>query len=222
MLPRPASATSILLLQLGLSLFSSAPARASPMKLSVERLTAAPTPFAYEEGTPWWRAHMAPERGLPVEVLEPFRIHGQATQIGEEVVIEGRVEGALELECARCLARYRHDLRESFRLVLEPAGLRTPAEPEAAAALARDGLCVSDEFEWGWYRGSEIRLDAVCLEVISLALPVKPLCRSDCAGLCPRCGVDRNEVPCECQEFVPESPFAVLAALRDRTGGGSQ
>lgn len=192
------------------------------MKLSVERLTSTPTPFAYEEGTSWWRAHMAPERGLPEEVAGPFRVSGQATLLGDEILIEGRIEGALELECARCLARYRHALCESFRLVLEPAGLRTPTEPEAAAALARDGLCVSDEFEWGWYRGNEIKLDSLCLEVIALALPVKPLCRDDCAGLCSRCGVDRNEAPCECEEFVPESPFAVLAALRGGSGGGSQ
>jgi uncharacterized protein len=55
----------------------------------------------------------------------------------------------------------------------------------------------------------------VCREWISLALPVKPLCREDCAGLCPRCGADRNETACGCTETVRSSPFAALAALRD-------
>jgi len=192
------------------------------MKLSVERLTATPTPFAYEEGTSWWCARMPAERGLPRELPEPFRVEGRAYQNGEDVVLEGCLEGSLELECARCLARYRHRLREPFRLVLEPAGMRVPAEPEASAALVRDGLCLSDEFELGWYRGSEIQLDSVCLEVISLALPVKPLCRDDCAGLCPRCGADRNEAACACVEAAPESPFAVLAALRSESTGGSR
>jgi uncharacterized protein len=132
----------------------------------------------------------------------------------EDVILEGTITGAFELECARCLARYRHGLREPFRFILEPAGLRTPAEPEAAEALARNGMCLADEVELGWYRGSEIQLDSVCLEMISLALPVKPLCRDDCAGLCPRCGADRNETPCGCSETAPNSPFAVLAALR--------
>lgn len=192
------------------------------MKLSLERLTPTPTPFVYEEGSGWWCARMPAERALPREVAAPFRVEGRAYQNGEDVVLEGELEGAFDLECARCLARYRHRLREPFRLVLEPAGARVPSEPEAAAALARDGLCLTDDSELGWYRGSEIQLDSVCLELISLALPVKPLCREDCAGLCARCGADRNEVACECVEVAPESPFAVLAALRSEPTGGSQ
>ena len=186
------------------------------MKLEVERLTAEPTPFAFEEGTTWWYARMPREVGLPREVAEPLRVVGTAYKgsAGEEILLEGTITGALELECARCLARYRHRLREPFRFVLEPAGTRTPAEPEAAAALLRDGMCMADEVELGWYRGSEIQLDSVCRELIALALPVKPLCREDCAGLCPRCGADRNETACGCSEASPSSPFAVLAALR--------
>jgi uncharacterized protein len=189
------------------------------MKLDVERLTAEPTPFAFEEGTAWWSARMPREAGLPREVAEPIRIAGTA-YLGnsDEILLDGTITGALELECGRCLARYRHPLREPFRFVLEPAGLRTPAEPEGAAALIRDGMCLADEVELGWYRGSEIQLDSVCRELISLALPVKPLCREDCAGLCPRCGADRNETACGCGEAARNSPFAALAALRDEEG----
>lgn len=186
------------------------------MKLEVERLTADPTPFSFEEGGGWWTARMPREASLPREGVEPFLVTGVAYRSGgsEDLLLEGTITGAFELECARCLARYRHGLREPFRFVLEPAGLRTPAEPEAAGALVRDGMCLADEIELGWYRGAEIQLDSVCLELISLALPVKPLCRDDCAGLCARCGKDRNEAPCGCSEVSPSSPFAVLAALR--------
>ncbi len=191
------------------------------MKLEVERLTAEPWPFAYEEGGPWWCARMPRATvSLPRDVVEPFQVTGAAYRGGdsEEIILEGRITGAFELECARCLARYRHSLREPFRFVLEPAGLRAPAEPEAAKALVRDGMCIADEVELGWYRGSEIQLDAVCLELIALALPVKPLCREECAGLCSRCGADRNVTPCGCSEVAPNSPFSVLAALRGERG----
>ena len=53
----------------------------------------------------------------------------------------------------------------------------------------------------------------------ALALPVQPLCREACAGLCPRCGADRNTAPCACSKVRPESPFAALASLRDTRGG---
>jgi uncharacterized protein len=74
--------------------------------------------------------------------------------------------------------------------------------------------------EVGWYRGSEIVLDAFFWELISLALPLQPLCAEDCLGLCARCGADRNRVDCGCEELKPPSPFAVLAALRDGESGG--
>lgn len=188
------------------------------MKLLVDRLTETPTSEQFEVGAAWWRAHVTPHTGLPEEPAEPFRVAVRAWKQGEDVLLEGRLEGSFELECGRCLARYRQPLRESFRLVLEPAGSRVPGDPEAAEALARDGLCLGDQLETGWYRGGEIHLDSMCLELITLALPVQPLCREDCAGLCPRCGVDRNTTPCGCSELRAESPFAALASLRGTRG----
>src|SRR5262249_1693731 len=82
------------------------------------------------------------------------------------------------------------------------------------------GMCLAEELETGWYRGGEIDLSGFVHELICLALPVKPLCREECAGLCPRCGVDRNAGACGCPEPAGDSPFAVLKALRDGTGGG--
>jgi uncharacterized protein len=188
------------------------------MKLNVDRLTDSPVPFEFEEAEGWWRGHAAAGPVLPQSLAEPVRVALRANKLGEDVLLEGTLTSAFELECSRCLARYRQPLRESFRLVLEPAGSRVPADPEAAAALARDGLYLGDEFETGWYRDGEIHLDSVCLELVALALPVQPLCREDCAGLCPRCGGDRNTSPCGCGEVRPESPFAVLAALRTTRG----
>jgi len=188
------------------------------MQIDFDALDETPAPFAFEAGTSWWRTHVPAQQGFPDPPEQPLRLSVRAYKTGEDVILEGMLEGSLELECGRCLARYRQPLRESFRLVLEPAGSRVPADPEAAAALARDGLCLGDEFETGWYREGEIHLDSVCLELIALALPVQPLCREACAGLCPRCGVDRNVSPCDCGEVRPESPFAALAALRTNRG----
>jgi uncharacterized protein len=185
------------------------------MKIPVDRLTSTPAPFAFECDSRWWRSTIPARRDLPRDLAEPFRFAFRAHRMGEDIFIEGRVEGSLELECARCLARYRHAFCEPFRLLLEPAGARSPADPEGAEALARDGVCLGEDLEAGWFRGSEVRLDALSAEVVSLALPVKPLCREDCPGLCPSCGVDLKVETCGCTGTNPGSPFAVLATLRE-------
>ncbi len=189
------------------------------MKIPVDRLTATPTSFAFQADTAWWRANLLPGRGLPHEVAEPFRFEVRAHRVNADVFVEGSVGGSLELECSRCLKRYRHGLREPYRVVLEPAGDRRPADPVGAEALARDGMCLGDELETGMYLGNEIDLRAFAVELVALALPVKPLCREDCAGLCPQCGVDRAVTRCDCREAQTDSPFAALAALRDGSTG---
>ena len=50
----------------------------------------------------------------------------------------------------------------------------------------------------GYYQGDRLDLGEVVREQVLLGLPLKPLCREDCQGLCPRCGKNRNAGPCGC------------------------
>ena len=191
------------------------------MKILVDRLSETPSPYDFRVEAGWWEQRFpAGNQGAQPALGKPFEIHVDAHVMGEDIFLAGKIEGALELECGRCLARYRHAFQEAFQLVAEPAGTRVPGDPEAVEALSRDGLCLGDEMSVGWYRdqGTELCLDALILEVISLALPVQPLCREGCAGLCSRCGAELSQGPCGCTETDPSSPFAVLAALK----GGSE
>jgi len=188
------------------------------MKLPIERLTDTPEEHAFALTPKWWREAVG---GAGDEALcEDLGVELRAHRMGPDVYLEGSVRGGLELTCSRCLGRYRQPVREPFRLVLEPAGDRVPADPEGAAALARDGLALGDELESGWFRGGEILLEGFLREVIALLLPVQPVCREECRGLCPRCGVDRNVESCDCAATSPGSPFEALRALRDELTGG--
>ena len=186
------------------------------MKILLDRLTDSPTSFSFEGDAELWSSAQPPGARPPEAIHDPLRLSCRAHCMGQDLYLEGSVEGSLELQCGRCLARYRHPLNESFRLVLEPAGIRVPADPEGAKTLVRDGLWLGDDLEAGWFRGKEIHLGCVYLEVISLALPVKPLCREDCAGLCPSCGVDLASASCSCNDVTLDSPFAALAGMREK------
>jgi uncharacterized protein len=192
------------------------------MKILVDRLTATPAETSFSVSPEWLARHYG-ERGTPLEGLaEAAEIRVRAHKLGADVFLEGEAEGWLDLACSRCLTRYRAPIRERFRLVLEPAGDRVPADPEGAVALAQHGLYLADELESGWFRGPEIQLDRFVGEILALAVPVQPLCRDDCRGLCARCGADRNVTSCGCAEARPASPFAVLAALRGPDGGSDR
>ncbi|MCZ6464542.1 MAG: hypothetical protein O7A09_09410, partial [Proteobacteria bacterium] len=130
------------------------------MKILVDRLCETPTPFEFEAGPDWWKDR-------EVSAVEPYRMTAEASTrvgaargMGSDLLVSGALAGAIEAECSRCGARYRHALRDDFRLVLEPAGDRVPGDPESARALERDGVWVSEELQTGWYRGSEIDLES--------------------------------------------------------------
>jgi uncharacterized protein len=191
------------------------------MKIQLDKLEATPSAHPFDASPAWWQEQVVDRRNLDCVLDEPFHFDTEAYKLATDVFLAGTFRGSIGVECGRCLQRYRHALSEGFRLVLEPAGERQPPDPEGVLALERDGLCLAEELELGWYRGQKICLDAFFSELIALALPLQPVCREGCRGLCPHCGVDRNQTGCDCEEEKrPPSPFAVLASLRTEPDAG--
>ena len=70
------------------------------------------------------------------------------------------------------------------------------------------------------YQGEELNLAPMVHDAIFLELPLGPLCKEDCLGLCPQCGGDRNETPCDCA--APVDPrWAKLSELLGDDSSGS-
>ena len=61
--------------------------------------------------------------------------------------------------------------------------------------------------------GTEIELMDLVKDAVVLDLPMRFLCKEDCKGLCPKCGANRNEHPCNCLEGDDDNPFAALRDL---------
>ena len=151
----------------------------------------------------------------PVELAGP--LHGAGIDPGRSVVPEGAdaecdvtlraFEGGVEVVgfvqapwegvCRRCAAPVRGDLkvRVHERYV------------DVAVAGAEDDLYPIED--------DTVDLGLMVRDTIVLELPMAPLCREDCRGLCPHCGTDRNEDECAC--VAPRDPrWANLDVLRGR------
>ncbi|MDE0884647.1 MAG: YceD family protein [Myxococcota bacterium] len=189
----------------------------------MDQLKEAPEAFRYPVERDWWAEHFADVEASGAQLVGEPEIRLAARVAAENVHIEGDLEGILDAECARCAKRYRHALQDSFQLVLAPLDEEVgPSDEEGRAALERSGMCLGEDLESGWYRGGEIDLGDFLTEVVSLSIPIQPLCRDDCPGLCPICGIDRTEKNCICEEETkPASPFAALAVLKEKREGSS-
>ena len=66
--------------------------------------------------------------------------------------------------------------------------------------------------------GDEIDLDEVVREQIYFSLPMKSLCREDCRGLCPVCGINLNKEECKCRREIGHPGFSELKKLKLNRG----
>lgn len=127
------------------------------------------------------------------ELVDPFGVR--------EVHIRGRVEGEIELPCARCLEPTRLPLTIPVDLYYRPMS-HIAREEEIAISEA--------ETEIGFYEGGGLELADVVREQVLMALPMRTMCREDCRGICPLCGADRNRNPCSCRESFTDPRWDVL------------
>ena len=75
----------------------------------------------------------------------------------------------------------------------------------------------ADDLETDVYQHGQLDLTALLETETSLALPMKPLCREGCRGLCPVCGGNRNVTACACETRVPDPRWAALKGWAERT-----
>ncbi len=172
-----------------------------------------------------------PPEGKPVDVsLDPAALHLEGEEDftfedgqldgrldrGEDraVHFRGRVRGRLVLRCGRCLESFTHSMDEDLDLFFMPRAAERDAEEEEQEVELSDRDMVL-----AYYADDRIDLGEMVREHVLLAVPLRRLCREDCAGLCPSCGVNKNAARCDCQpvETVDER----LAPLRKLFDKGS-
>ncbi|MBI9085705.1 MAG: DUF177 domain-containing protein [Desulfobacterales bacterium] len=176
--------------------------------------------------------HDIPPQGLDLEFREPvqrFPVIGELTKDGNICfsgpviaslriapekglfLVQGRVEIESEISCCRCLAPFRQPLAEAFALTytvgLSEVDRFDPAKDAVVDLTVEDmGLAL--------VRNGRIDLLEVIQEAVVMALPMRPLCREDCKGLCPNCGADLNRDKCTCAGAPLDPRLAVLAKLK--------
>lgn len=124
----------------------------------------------------------------------PIRLDLRIETLNDGALVHGTVSADWQTVCRRCLT----EVTGTAVVVVDERYQLRVTDPDA--------FPITD---------NRIDLRAAAGQLVLLELPDAPLCRPDCAGLCPTCGVDRNLTPCSCAEPVDESVWSVLDGLRD-------
>jgi uncharacterized protein len=146
--------------------------------------------------------------------LGPISWRGQVVFADPGFYLRGHLSYDQILSCNRCLAPIHEPASSEVELMILVERPGSKGEERGEHELKEGDMGVL------WLDGEILETRPILLEQLQLNIPMKPLCRPDCKGLCPVCGGDRNRVACSCEEASPDPRWAALAAIKSRLNGG--
>jgi len=153
----------------------------------------------FEGDAPIEPIELGAERFVP---LTPVSIAAELTYAGSGIVASGTASVNVQATCSRCLREFELPVRAPIEGFYVRPGADHDFPEDQEVELIHD---------------RSIDLYPAVHAAVVLELPFAPLHDPDCAGICPTCGVDRNETPCSCEREGSDSPFAALQQLLDES-----
>ncbi|MFD7440613.1 YceD family protein [Streptomyces sp. NPDC059909] len=146
----------------------------------------------------------------------PMELELRLESVMEGVLVTGTVRATAEGECVRCLEPLHQEVAADFQEMFSYPDAddrgRPKAEPVDDAEDDEDRLFLEDGL---------LGLEPVLRDAVVLALPMQPVCREDCAGLCPECGINLNDDPDHHHDAV-DIRWAALQGLAGSLGTGEK
>ena len=137
--------------------------------------------------------------GVSDPVSEPVLAQGTVRNTAGVLMMEGQVRTTIHGICDRCAGSFDREVTFPIDVVL-------------VTELANE----ENEDEWVFpLEGDSADLDDIVRTVFVLNLDSKLLCKEDCKGLCPKCGKNLNDGPCNCQKEL-DPRFAALKQLLEK------
>jgi len=147
-----------------------------------------------------------PEEGI---LRKNVCVQGSLSKVGREVLLKGRISTQIEMICSRCLEPLNHEVRSNVSSRYVPR--------QETDSLDSDVELHASDIEVEYYTGDRIDLTQTVYDQMMLSLPLVRLCREDCRGICPQCGINRNKKNCQCSDKDSVDPrLAVLKTLKDK------
>jgi uncharacterized protein len=114
--------------------------------------------------------------------------------------VRGSLRTRVRLSCRRCLAPLEREVDEHVDLLF--------------AEALEDEDVVDDGEVYPLPRGDDLDLSSAVREQVVLETPAFALCREDCQGICPSCGKDLNQGPCQCAPEAAAGPWDALKNVK--------
>jgi uncharacterized protein len=172
----------------------------------IERITWEGLDIPVSLDADWFTPWLKEQPGLDFSLTEPITGTVHLERHDDSILVRGQLQGELIYTCSRCLDAFNGPLEATFALLLK-AGRPQVSDQDVELS--------AEELDEDYFLDDELDLNALLREQILLALPLKPLCREECLGLCCQCGANLNRGHCSCTTSSFHSSFAALEKLKN-------
>ena len=166
-----------------------------------------------EGSTEYWEEQDAEGLELPQEeftLLETLQAHYTLHKAGKNLKFNLEASYRLRLTCSRCLEPFEQSFTEKALYIIQ---IGTEPWGEEKALTTEEVLML-------FLPTTELDTIPILRETVLLSIPRKPLCRPDCKGLCPVCGVNRNAETCNHEEEKVDARWAKLLEIKKQLSKG--
>jgi len=162
---------------------------------------------ALSEGETRWSQTAGPE-DLELELPDftfgnPIAVRLAVNHVESQYILKGWINATARTRCVKCLEEFELAVDEEIGWVVQVI-----ADPAALAEQEE-----SDDFWFIDRTQSQLEIAPRVRETVLINLPAHPVCRTDCRGLCPRCGANLNQGPCGCTKKEIDNHWGPLKDL---------
>ena len=150
------------------------------------------------------RSHQVDEELGPLPDTDVTHVRGTVNLLrtDKSIWVSALLDSDTECVCSRCLDSYRQQIRMEIEEEYFPSpggeGWDQSVTPE------HPGECFFID------SGNTLDLTEAVRQYATISVPMKPVCREDCAGICAKCGVNLNHVTCSCAKTLPDPRWGPL------------
>lgn len=162
-------------------------------------------------GAPWFLQVLKDALGNLYRREDGGKGRFSIARTGANVECEGEVSFNCSPACSRCLKVFCTHLDIFIHLTLAPL---YESERQLKLEQKDEVELVKEDLEFAYYEDDRFDLGEMIRGQVILNLPMQPVCREDCQGLCPACGRNLNEGPCTCRPEPIDLRWQALKNLK--------
>jgi uncharacterized protein len=144
-----------------------------------------------------------PDIGLDDRFDRDVEVEASVEKANRQMLVKIETRAGGRFVCDRCLDEFRQDFR-SQHVIVFVQGVEPPED-----------LQQNQEIQYLPPDVNIVDLGEDVRQYLILSVPLKMLCKEDCAGLCPMCGNNRNTTPCSCTVEDSDPRWATLKGFKD-------